>query len=292
MQWFEAQRLPLSVELTPVLECMRASKIPCKVSEVSGEQVIWLSEAEHLPQLQKMLRELSAGLLDVPKKSNNLNLVEAVACRQLLIGIPATLMLIFFSILGTLLVVFDSTYRWVGAFTFVDFVVKGNAYFFSDLTSVIAQHQYWRLISPAFLHFGLLHILMNSLLVYELGRRIERRRSSISLILLTVIAGLAANGLQYLMSGPSLFGGMSGVIYGYVGYIWIWQRYEPSSGFGLPLSMIGLMLVWLVLCFTGVVDWFLDGQVANGMHLGGLLGGIFVGALGVIWGKLKKLKDL
>ncbi|BFM11434.1 rhomboid family intramembrane serine protease [Simiduia litorea] len=284
MEWFEAKRLPLSLDLAAVLRTLQLADIPCWVSEDAGEQVVWLASEAHCDILAQALQAQSEGTLAVPINHS------PIASGRRKFNWRATwvtLSALVLSVAGALLVYLDVNLNWVHWLTFTNVLVRGNSLYFTDLNFVLEQQQYWRLVTPIFLHFGLFHILFNGLWLWEMGRRIETRRGAGKFIAITLLTGIASNVLQYIMSGPAFFGGMSGVLYGYLGYIWMWQKYHPSEGFGLHSGVIGFMLLWLVVCFTGVVDGFIDGQVANGAHLGGLLCGICLGLLGVITRKLE-----
>ena len=87
---------------------------------------------------------------------------------------------------------------------------------------------FWRLITPIFLHFGIVHFIFNSLWLSMLGSRIERLSGSIHLILLVLISGLVSNLAQFWWSGAANFGGMSGVVYALLGYIWIAHKIVPQ----------------------------------------------------------------
>jgi GlpG protein len=94
------------------------------------------------------------------------------------------------------------------------------------------------------------------------------------LLALQVIGiGLLSNVAQYFM-GVSYFGGMSGVVYGLFGYVWVRSKLQPSSGYFMDRTNLILMIVWLFLCMTGAV-----GRVANTAHVSGLL-------IGMAWGFL------
>ena len=135
----------------------------------------------------------------------------------------------------------------------------------------IRHGQIWRLITPIFLHFGIWHILFNMMWLRDLGGMIERIKGPWFLgIFIAVVASLSNIG-QFYVSGP-LFGGMSGVVYGMLGYVWMKGRYDPGSGLFLHPSTVTMMIVWFFLCLTGLM-----GPVANTVH------GIGLG-LGVAWG--------
>jgi GlpG protein len=79
----------------------------------------------------------------------------------------------------------------------------------------------------------------------------------------------------YFGGGPN-FGGLSGVIYALVGYLWARGRFDPRSGIALPNRMVGFFMVWLALGFTGLLTE-LVGRIANYCHLGGFAAGVLYG---------------
>src|SRR5262249_30186577 len=94
----------------------------------------------------------------------------------------------------------------------------------------IRHGEVWRLITPIFIHFGVLHIVFNMLWLRDLGSMIEGRQSSTYLVLLVVVIAAGSNlGQFYFGHGPA-FGGMSGVVYGLLGYIWLRGKFDPASG--------------------------------------------------------------
>ena len=96
----------------------------------------------------------------------------------------------------------------------------------------VRRGQVWRLFTPMFLHFDILHILFNMLWLRDLGSMIEARKTSWLLLLLVLVIAGTSNVAQYLVSGPA-FGGMSGVVYGLLGYIWMQGRFNPASRLSL-----------------------------------------------------------
>jgi len=134
--------------------------------------------------------------------------------------------------------------------------------------------EYWRLISPAFVHFGPLHLVFNLMWLYQLGSMIEARRGTLSLSLLVAVSAAGPFLAEYLWRGPAFVGGMSGIVYGLAGYVWMRGKYDLASGVYLDRTSLQWLLVWLVICFTG---WM--GPVANVAHLAGLI-------IGVGWGRV------
>jgi GlpG protein len=130
------------------------------------------------------------------------------------------------------------------------------------------------------IHFGVLHLVMNALWFWELGRRIEMRQGSLQLLGLTLAFSAFSNYGQYFWSGPSLFGGLSGVLYALLGHCWIFQMLAPNPIYRLPRGVLVMMLVWLVLCMSGLISLLGFGEIANGAHVGGLIIGCATGLVG------------
>jgi membrane associated rhomboid family serine protease len=71
----------------------------------------------------------------------------------------------------------------------------------------LASGEYWRLITPIFLHFGLVHLVFNCLWLSMLGSRIEQLTSSLHLISLVLLSGAISNIAQFVWSGSFYVGG-------------------------------------------------------------------------------------
>ena len=144
----------------------------------------------------------------------------------------------------------------------------------APLFANVTRGEVWRLVTPMFVHFGILHIVFNMMWLWDLGRAIEMRKGAFFLGLFVVATGTASNLAQYLITQSPLFGGMSGVVYALLGYFWIQGRINPNFGMALHQSTVIMMLVWYVVCWTGLV-----GPIANWAHTGGLV-------MGLAWGFL------
>lgn len=145
-----------------------------------------------------------------------------------------------------------------------------SVFFWFHWPSIMAG-QWYRLITPIFLHMSFLHLFFNVAWLWDLGGIIEKRCGSAYLLGLILLIGILSNAAQYLISGP-YFGGLSGIVYGLFAYIWIRGKYDARFGVRLPRGLVFVMLAWLVLCFTG---WL--GPIANAVHVVGLLCGMVFG---------------
>lgn len=125
-----------------------------------------------------------------------------------------------------------------------------------------------RLLGAALFHFSWLHIIFNTMWWWQLGGQIERTFGKTSLITLFLGTAIASNVGQYLVDGPN-FGGLSGVVYGLVGYIWWFGWLLPEKGLLLPKPIVGFMLFWMLLGFSDMLPF----NIANTAHLVGLVSG-------------------
>ena len=144
---------------------------------------------------------------------------------------------------------------------------------------------WWRFITPTLLHFSWMHVVFNCLWIWEFGRRIEVTLGSVNLLGLYLTAAVFSNSLQFFVSGPSIFGGMSGVVYAFMGFIWTGNALRPGWIEPLPPAIVGFMLVWLLIGMVGALEILGAGAIANGAHLGGLIIGV---SLGGVFGLLSR----
>jgi GlpG protein len=184
---------------------------------------------------------------------------------------PLTFGLIAISVTLFLLARFGGNPSWIR-----DLFISDPLFGDSSLPEV-RHGQVWRLITPIFLHHDFLHILFNMWWLRDLGSMIEARQSSLYLLVMVVVIALCSNLAQTFMSGPH-FLGMSGVVYGLLGYVWIRGKCDPGSGLFLHPSTVMMMIIWFVVCWSGAL-----GPIANWAHTGGLVAGM-------AWGYLASLR--
>jgi len=239
--------------------------------------VLWVPSEAQAADVRELYRRFPEGdprlqALVPARRQGRLSEVWATSKMTLLV-LSLTLLVAGVTLLGESL----ATLHWL---TFTDFRLQGDYLVFIPPAESLAAGQWWRLFTPMLIHFGILHLAMNSLWYWELGRRIEARQGAGWLLALTLLFALLSNAAQYLFGGPSLFGGLSGVLYGLLGYCWIFQRLAPTPAYHLPPGVLVMMLVWLVLCASGLITALGFGSIANAAHVGGLLAGCLAGLLG------------
>ena len=274
------QRFPANVDLTPITQALWQHKMPHRVRFVESEQQLWLQDSAQHGAAQTLMQQVLQGnaseepvhsiLSDQVNSSfmgaAALSLAHAKAWFRLT---PITLFVFLVAVLVALFSQLGTDLQAVAWLSFFPLVLDTQAYLVKGFEHLWQQP--WRLISPMLLHFGWLHMVFNLLWWLDLGRRIEHQ-SKLLLVALLLVTSLAANVAQAWQEA-SLFGGLSGVIYGLLGYIWVMDRYNAPR-YHLPQSILIFMLLWLLLGVSGLFSALGFGAMANMAHLGGLVAGV------------------
>lgn len=266
----EALRAPAAEDLNPFIQYLRARGLACHVFEEGGQQVLLVADESAVSQVQQYYQQWQSGALEIELIAHPRPRLSGFSIGQLM-RLPVTLSLIVGSIIGFILVSTESL-RWVGLLTYLPLVDVGGRIGFGD-----ADGQYWRLITPAFLHFGILHVTFNTLWLWELGRKVELSVGRFHMLGLFLVMATVSNVAQFVFGGPSLFGGMSGVVYGLLGFSWVGGVLNPAWGIKPRTGLMVFMLGWLFFCMTGAMETLGFGAVANAAHVGGLLAGAVLG---------------
>ena len=133
----------------------------------------------------------------------------------------------------------------------------------------VAEGQWYRIITSAFVHAGLIHLLFNMIVLWWLGGALERYAGSLrfgAIYLASIIWGAAG---ALLFAPNALTVGASGGIYGLMAALLVLER---QQGIALLGSSVGIFLL-LNLGITFIIP-----GISIGGHLGGLVGG-FLAAL-------------
>jgi rhomboid protease GluP len=136
--------------------------------------------------------------------------------------------------------------------------------------------EWWRLGSALFLHFGLFHLGMNMLSLWDGGRLVERMFGTGRFLLIYFASGLTGNLLSLIAQGDrAVSGGASGAIFGvygaFMGFVWLYRESLRRSEFKRLFwgaAIFSAITIALGLQVTGI---------DNAAHVGGLLGGILAG---------------
>jgi membrane associated rhomboid family serine protease/Tfp pilus assembly protein PilF len=144
-----------------------------------------------------------------------------------------------------------------------------------DSAAIIHQGQWWRLITPIFLHAGLMHLLVNSVSLYYVGMLYERCVRQARFLYVYLLAGIGGS-LLSLACSNDLSVGASGAIFGIFGALGVYF-YQNRALFGpiarslvKQVAVLSAVNLALPLAIAGVDGWG---------HVGGLITGIIAGAV-------------
>ena len=274
------QKFSANADLTLVTQTLWRHKVPHRVRFVTGEQQLWLQDSQHYSLAQALMQQMEQGIAaDEKAGSASAGLLNSFVMADKVLSTngvkvwfkstPITLMVLISTLLVALFSQLGSQLEAVAWFSFFPLVLDTQAYLVTGFDHLWLQP--WRLISPMLLHFGWLHLVFNVLWWLDLGRRIECQ-SRLLLVVLLLFTSVAANVAQ-AWQVASLFGGLSGVIYGLLGYIWVMDRYNPVR-YHLPQNILIFMLLWLLLGISGLFPVLGFGDMANMAHIGGLVAGV------------------
>lgn len=138
--------------------------------------------------------------------------------------------------------------------------------------AILVRHEYWRVLSGAFLHGGILHIAVNMFALWQVGSVVESimgtRRMAIVYFTSAIAAGFAA---AYFNYGEPVVGA-SGAIFGLFGALVAIGLRHGARGRALIAQTLPIIILNLVIGFS-------IPHIANSAHIGGLVAGFAFGFL-------------
>jgi GlpG protein len=237
----------------------------------------WVHQADHIvlyvlhPQHAELARRLhtdmKAGLLKAPQA----RVSGATELITLFLRAPVTLSVILVSLVVFLAIHVFEQWSWLSALTYYPLVVTDQGWALSS-----ESPQWYRLITPAIVHFGWMHVVFNSLWVWEFGRRVEHALGGARTVAMYIAIAIVANVAQAELSEPAIFGGLSGLVYGLLALVWLGGTLSPRWCAPPSNTLLYFMLGWLLLGLTGFIDVLGFGSIANHAHVGGLLAGVMI----------------
>lgn len=281
-----AAAVDAGLDLRPLLGAMARSGIRFRVNEESGSQVIWVSTDLEASQTEVLLKEWhqlqaeGAFANETAVGGGGLGRYFPVGnyvgdLLRATLTAPVTIVLIIAALVVAAVSQLGNNVQSVD-FMFYPALNPGPVAGLPTLLSILGDMQgvqdYLRTLAPALLHFGAIHLVFNTLWLWHFGRMIESTQSSVLYLFVVLFIAFVSNTTQYMWSMSANFGGLSGVVYGLLGYIWMWQTIIPYSRLRLPQAMITLLLVALVL-----MEVFASAWIATAAHAGGLVAGMVAG---------------
>jgi rhomboid protease GluP len=153
--------------------------------------------------------------------------------------------------------------------TLMAFGVKSNV--------MIDRGEYWRFVTPIFIHIGLLHLFINSYALWIVGPQVERLYGGARFVLLYVLTGVAGVVGSYAYRPDGLSAGASGAIFGLFGVLLVFgirhrHHIPPFFRRTVGTGVLPVILINLVIGYT-------IPQIDNSAHISGLLAGMALAAV-------------
>ena len=143
--------------------------------------------------------------------------------------------------------------------------------------ATLGAHQYWRLLTSTFLHFGIVHIGMNMYVLYLIGPFIQTVFGRTRYLLIYFIAGLAGSIVSVIVHPTAVGAGASGAIFGLYGAVFgvllIKRRTLNPAAMNSIANSAGIFVLY------NVVYGSISGTTDLSAHLGGLVAGFLAGML-------------
>ena len=139
---------------------------------------------------------------------------------------------------------------------------------------IVEEHQYYRLLTACFMHFGMAHLANNMLVLFVIGGKLERALGHVRYLIFYLLAGVLANLFslfwhihtqEFLVSA-----GASGAVFGVVGGL-MWAVIR-NRGRLEDLSLQQLVIMLLLSVYLGLSE----GGVDNAAHIGGVISGFLL----------------
>ncbi|MDO5456727.1 MAG: rhomboid family intramembrane serine protease [Atopococcus tabaci] len=143
-------------------------------------------------------------------------------------------------------------------------------FFGAKFNPLIAMGQYWRLITPMFLHIGFLHLVMNGVAIYFLGQDLEDVYGHFRFLLIFLLSGLMGNIFSFAFNN-AISAGASTAVFGLFSTIIAMAQADPDNSYLQAVARS----YWILIIINIVFNLFSQGVDLAG-HLGGFFGGYFV----------------
>ncbi|OTP12336.1 hypothetical protein A5844_000568 [Enterococcus sp. 10A9_DIV0425] len=138
---------------------------------------------------------------------------------------------------------------------------------------IVIYNEWWRLITPIFIHFGLVHFIMNSLILYFMGEQIETLYGHTRFFFIYLLSGVMGNLVSFAFNDAGvLSGGASTSLFGLFGALFI-------LGFHYKNDYLVTQTVRRYVTFIALSFFFslMDPSVDIWGHVGGIIGGFLIG---------------
>ena len=274
-------------------ELLSSQDIPTLVRDADsgGGRAVWIVSEQDLPKAEQLLAAFLKRYAAAQQQRAARTQAASVGLQHRLwahfISSPVTWSLLAVSVLVSFYTDLGDDRARVTMFTISGAPPAASALSGSDWSvwDDVRAGQLWRFFTPILLHFHPFHLLFNAFWLRDLGVPSERFLGSRQYGVFLLWSALVSNLMQLVLGGSPNFGGLSGVVYALMGFLWARGHFDRSSGITLPTGWVVFFVGWMLIGFTGLLDGLLGGSVANYCHLGGFAAGVIYGYIGAMLAK-------
>lgn len=281
--------IPAEEDISQFSRLLWQRKISHRIHEDSGRQFLLVARQEQAHEASALYRHWLQGEVQ-PVEDDSSDVSAYFRPTEMLANLlgaflkaPLSLTLIVVCCVLLFIAPLNDMTEIVRSMLFPDFSFGTRIINLDRVLESFSFVTFLKMISPILLHGGLLHLAFNMLWLWEFGRRIEAVQPSWSLMLLVTVVALCSNTAQFLYGGTIYFGGMSGVVYGLFGYIWMWQVIDPAKKLSLPGALVFFLLLSLIVMTAMNIDF-----IADEAHIGGLATGMACGIAVAMFSRLRR----
>lgn len=291
----KAASLAIEINLLGFSQFLHKQGLQHRINEESGKQVIWVENQREADFVNELLNTWSfeqhssepsvSALMHEPASTvTHLLRTQLRSGMRAFFASPITISLVLLCLLVAIVSALGTQPARVATLFYPLIASDSLLHLLADVSRLDIM---LRTLTPMFLHFGELHLVFNMLWLWYFGKQLEAIHPAWLFVVLIILTSFASNTAQYLYSNHNNFGGMSGVVYGLVGYTWVIHSFMPKSYLLFNRNMFVFFIVALVVMELVASSW-----IATAAHVGGLVVGLLLGLLSVLFYRFVLKQDI
>ena len=286
----KAASLGIDIDLLSYSQFLKQQGLRHRIVEESGMQAIYVESSIEVQFIQQSLEKFINGK-EIEQSERARSSGSAISIKRIIYSIltafiqsPITMILI---VICLTVAAISSLGAAASRVDFMFYPLIDSSSLSALIGDINSLGVAFGTLAPMFLHFGELHLVFNLLWLWYFGKQLESLQPAGMFIALVVLTSFVSNTTQYMAIEYNNFGGMSGVVYGLLGYTWIIHSLMPRSYLLINTNMFIFFVLALVLMEVVASSW-----IATAAHVGGLVSGVTIGIATVLFYRLILNRDV
>jgi len=286
----KAASLGIDIDLLSYSQFLKQQGLRHRIVEESGMQAIYVESSIEVQFIQQSLEKFINGK-EIEQSERARSSGFAISIKRIIYSIltafiqsPITMILI---VICLTVAAISSLGAAASRVDFMFYPLIDSSSLSALIGDINSLGVAFGTLAPMFLHFGELHLVFNLLWLWYFGKQLESLQPAGMFIALVVLTSFVSNTTQYMAIEYNNFGGMSGVVYGLLGYTWIIHSLMPRSYLLINTNMFIFFVLALVLMEVVASSW-----IATAAHVGGLVSGVAIGIATVLFYRLILNRDV